>query len=278
MSRKLSQKIQFSVLDLERKVLEQLQCQKAVERKECINFECKSKKSVTFHEAELSVLSYFNVSRKLNQKQFVCQTCRDECLKSYKRLNTVVVNGQPLLMQKLPSRSVFVDLSTDEEDGTAGPSNYVDDSQPLPSDMYTFLLNNLDEVFNSSVKAKMDQQVSWTNQILKDKIKKNKATSDKIDAEIKSLQKIADSMYVTLYRHSNSMVEELPPYDLNENKPLNIYGPTYPPIGEILYPSVNKNSLYYAVRATLLTTWIPCKVIEQIQGLVNGVSCIIQFI
>lgn len=101
---------------------------------------------------------------------------------------------------------------------------------------------------------------------------KNEATSDDIDVKIKSLQKLSDSMYEKLYKSSGFLVEDLPPFDLNENKQFHIYGPTYPPHGEVVYAPVDTNSLYYAVRATLLTAWIPCKVTERVSASVEEVS------
>lgn len=103
-------------------------------------------------------------------------------------------------------------------------------------------------------------------------MEQNETLSDEIDVEIKSLQKMADRMYDKLYRNSNFVIEELPPFDLNENKQLHMYGPHYPPHGELVYPKVDMNSLYYAVRAKLLTAWIPCKVTERVEATSDGVS------
>lgn len=78
-------------------------------------------------------------------------------------------------------------------------------------------------------------------------------------------------MYEKLYKNTNFVIEELPPFDLNENRQLHMYGPNYPPHGDLVYPPVDMNSLYYAVRAKLLTTWIPCKVTERLDTSVDGV-------
>ncbi len=104
-------------------------------------------------------------------------------------------------------------------------------------------------------------------------MEKNDAISCDLDMEIVKLQQLSDSMYEELYKHTNYVLEELPPFDLNENKQLHIYGPNYPPHGEVVYPMVNMNSLYYAVRTNLLATWLPCKITERTDAAsVDGVS------
>lgn len=249
---------------------------RTVEKRECINFDCKSKKSATFCKAPLWALSHFNVPRKVNRGQFICMNCFDVCLSDYERMCAALINQQPLLLEELPVRPEVVEILDSEEEDNGGNSNkFVDDSKTLSLDTLTLLEDHFEDVLKETLsKVNIDQQMSWTNQILKDKMEKNQTIADELDVEIKSLQKLADSMYEKLYKNTNFVIEELPPFDLNENKQLHMYGPTYPPHGEVVYPPVNQHSLYYAVRAKLLTTWIPCKVTERIEGLTEGVSCI----
>lgn len=250
--------------------------QKTGEKRECINFDCKSKKSVTFCKAPIWALNHFNVPRKVNRGQFICQNCFDVSANDYERMCVALVNQQPLLLEQLPLRPEVVEiLDSEEEDNGDSSKKYVDDSKSLTLDTLTLLEDHFEDVLKETfLKLNIEQQMSWTNQILKNKMEKNEVIADEIDVEIKSLQKLADSMYEKLYKNSNFVIEELPPFDLNENKQLHMYGPTYPPSGEVVYPPVDMNSLYYAVRVKLLTTWIPCKVTELADASVDGVSFI----
>lgn len=269
------QKNESTVRLVEMDKLLEVNSAKNVEKRECINFDCKSKKSVTFCKAPLWALNHFNVPRKVSRGQYICMNCFDVCANDYERMCNALVNQQPLLLEELPIRPDVVEiLDSEEEDNGGNSSKYVDDSKYLSLDTLTLLEDHFEDVLKETLsRINIDQQMSWANQILKDKIVKNESIADELDVEIKSLQKLADSMYEKLYKNTNFVIEELPPFDLNENKQLHMYGPTYPPQGEVIYPQVDLNSLYYAVRAKLLTTWIPCKVTERVEGLVDGVSC-----
>ncbi|KAJ6646131.1 Histone-lysine N-methyltransferase eggless, partial [Pseudolycoriella hygida] len=238
------------------------------EKRECINFDCKSKNTVAFYKTPIWALNYFNVPRKMNRGQFICANCYDAAANDYERLCVTLVNDQPLLMEQLPLRPEVVEiLDSDDEDSGGTTTKYIDDTKPLTVDTLTLLEDHFEDVLKETFKKlNIEKQVSWTNQILKDKMNKNEAIVNELDVEIKSLQKLADSMYEKLYKNTHFVIEDLPPIDLNLNKQLHMYGPTYPPAGEVVYPPVDYNSLYYAVRAKLLTTWIPCKVSESVEA------------
>lgn len=249
------------------------------EKRECINFDCKSKKSVAFYKAPIWALNHFNVPRKVNRGQFICQNCFDASVNDYERMCAALVNQQPLLLEQLPIRPEVVEiLDSEEEDngGSGSGGKYVDDTKSLSLDTLTLLEDHFEDVLKETFnRVNIERQVAWTNQILQNKMEKNESIADELDVEIKSLQKLADSMYDRLYKNSNFVIEELPPFDLNVNKQLHMYGPTYPPSGELVYPPIDMNSLYYAVRARLLTTWIPCKVTERVEASVDGVSFVL---
>lgn len=245
------------------------------EKRECINFDCKSKKTVTFCKAPLWALNHFNVPRKVNRGQFICQNCFDVSVNDYERMSAVLTNHQPLLLEKLPIRPDVVEIldSEEEDNGGSGSSKYIDDTKSLSLDTLTLLEDHFEDVLRETFKKiNFEQQVAWTDQILRHKMERNESLATDIDLEIKSLQKQADSMYERLYKNSNFVIEELPPFDLNENKQLHMYGPTYPPFGDVDYPAIDTNSLYYAARTSLLSTWIPCKVTERVDASVDGVS------
>ncbi|XP_037048662.1 histone-lysine N-methyltransferase eggless-like isoform X2 [Bradysia coprophila] len=245
---------------------------KSGEKRECINFDCKSKKSVEFYKAPLLALSHFNVPRKVNRAQFICQNCFDVSVNDYERMGVALVNQQPLLLEEVPVRPEVVEiLDSEEEDNGGGSSKYVDDIKPLSLDTLTLLEDHFEDVLKEAFnRINIAQQMAWTDQILNHKIDKNETKTEELELQVKSMQKLADSMYDKLYKNTNFVIEELPPFDLNENKQLHMYGPNYPPQGELIYPPVDMNSLYYAVRAKLLTTWIPCKVTERVDASVDG--------
>lgn len=253
--------------------------QKNSGKRECINFDCKSKKPVTYCKAPLWALNYFNVPRKVNRGQFICHDCFHVSVNDYERMCGVLVNQQPLLLEKLPIRPEVVEiLDSDDEDNAGSSGKYVDDSMSLSLDTLTLLEEQLENTMKKTFnKINIENQLQWTNQILEHKLVKNEEMADRMDSEIKSLQKLADTMYEQLYKTTNFIIEELPPLDLNENKHLHMYGPNYPPADPVVYPPVNTHSLYYAVRAKLLTSWIPCKVTELPDASSEGVSLVFNY-
>lgn len=142
------------------------------EKKECINFNCKSnKKTVTFCEAPIWALNYFNVPHKVNRGQFVCQKCFDVSVNDYERMCVALVNQQPLLMlQQLPGRPEVVEIVDSEEEDNDGSSNntYVDCTKPLSLDTLTMLEDHLEDVLKETFdRINIEQQMGWTHQILK---------------------------------------------------------------------------------------------------------------
>lgn len=139
------------------------------EKRECINFDCKSKKSVAFYKAPIWALSYFNVPRKVNRNQFICQNCFDVSVNDYERLCGVLVNQQPLLLEKLPVRPEVVEiLDSDDEDNSGSNTKCVDVTKPLSLATLTLLEDHFEDVLKETFdRINITQQTSWTNQILK---------------------------------------------------------------------------------------------------------------
>ncbi|XP_037043697.1 histone-lysine N-methyltransferase eggless-like [Bradysia coprophila] len=237
-------------------------------RKKCINSECSSdKKKTTFYDTPIWSLNYFNVPRNYSRRQSVCQRCFDVSINDYERLGAALVNQQPLMLERLPIRPEVVEIIDSEEEDKGG----VGDTEALPSNTLTLLEENVDVVLQETVnRFGIEQQMRWANQILEHRVDVNSAISDRIDEEIRSMDQLRDSMYKNLYSRSRYAIEELPPFDLNTNKRLHMFGPNYPPCGKVVYPPVDKNSFYYAVRTKLLSTWMPCKVTEYGDGPVDG--------
>lgn len=140
------------------------------EKMQCINFDCKSnKKAVTFYNAPIWALNHFNVPHKVNRGQFVCQNCFDISVNDYERMCIALVNQQPLLMVQLPRRPEVVEIIDSEEEDNGGSSNkYADCTKPLSMDTLTVLEEHLEDVLKETFdRINVEQQMEWTNQILK---------------------------------------------------------------------------------------------------------------
>lgn len=238
---------------------------------ECINFEC-DKRPTSFIEAQPFILSHFKVPAKASRAQYVCDGCYEEALVKYEELCGCLMAKQPLLMKNSSKRPDLVEIldSSDEED--TSPTSKTNKSDILPESVRNMFLNE----FESALKAvadrvQIDQQLSWANSILQQKIIANKKASDEIANEMRDMQRMADNMYSRLYRTANFVIEELPPLDLNTNKAMQLAGPTYPPFGEIVYPPVDTLTMYYSVRQKLLAPWIPSKMSEPMEAVIAGV-------
>lgn len=239
--------------------------------RECINFECTSKRHIDFVRAPIFVLSYFNVPRKVTKSQFVCTPCFDQAAQSYRELAGATMDEQPLLLQNLPKRTDLVEiLDSSDEDDTGIEDNEANEC--LSSEIRQLLEQDLDNIIQETLeKVNIEQQMNWTKSILDQKLQHNEDLLSDIDKDLKSLQKMADTMYSKLYRNSNFVIEELPPFDLNTNKQMQLAGPHYPPYGELERPAPDTVSLYYSVRQKLLAAWIPCKVMGTMDGTSQGV-------
>lgn len=163
-----SQNNQSTVRLVEMDKLMETTATKPGEKRECINFDCKSKKSVAFYKAPLLALNHFNVARKVNRPQFICQNCFDVSMNDYERMGIALVNKQPLLLEDLPIRPEVVEiLDSDDEDTGGGNTKYVDDIKPLSLETLTLLEDHFADVLKETFdRINIGQQMSWTNQIL----------------------------------------------------------------------------------------------------------------
>lgn len=238
---------------------------------ECINFEC-DKRPTIFIEAQPFILSHFKVPAKASRAQYVCDGCYEDALVKYEELCGSLMAKQPLLMKNSSKRPDLVEIldSSDEEDTSTISKAHKSDT--LTESVRNMFLNEFDSALKAVAdRVQIDQQLSWANSILQQKIDANKKASDEIASEMRDMQRMADNMYSRLYRTANYVIEELPPLDLNTNKAMQLAGPTYPPFGEIVYPPVDTLTMYYSVRQKLLSPWIPSKMSEPMEAVIAGV-------
>lgn len=239
--------------------------------KDCVNFECKSKRTDEHFPAPIFILNHFNVTKKLNRIQYVCDPCFDIANLKYSSFKEALICQKPLLLETLPKRAEFYEI-LDSSDEDSDDNNCIVDKiaiserdKPLPKELIDTLLDNLVDVTSEMIeKCNLDQQAMWSDQIISHKLDTNNDLVNEIDAMCKDLQKRADLMHNRLYRNGNYVIEDLPPLDLNTLKQMQLAGPTYPPSGELKYPKLETFSLYYAVRSKLLAAWVPCKIVEEV--------------
>lgn len=133
---------------------------------ECINSHCLSiGETGTFCLAPLWALNYFNVARRFDRSQFICQNCFDASISDYERMCGALVNQQPLLLQQLPVRPEVVEIADSEEEDNG--DGIVECEKPLSSATLSLLEDQLDVVMKETIdRLNMEKQVAWTNQIL----------------------------------------------------------------------------------------------------------------
>lgn len=68
-------------------------------------------------------------------------------------------------------------------------------------------------------KVEIQNQLTWSKTILASRAKALEEETNYIDAELRSLQKKADLMHVTLYQCPKIKVRQLQPLDLNTGRP-----------------------------------------------------------
>lgn len=246
----------------------------AATTRECVNFAC-GQKSTEFFRASNMILSHFKATKKITKWQYVCADCNEEAIVRYEQLTNVLLAQQPILLEQMPNHADHVEIldSSDEEEtaatGTTERSKKIKKrfDETLELDVVNAFKADFETVLAETLaNINIDQQMSWSRQILDHKIDKNAAASKEISADLRDLQRMADSMYKKLYQTTSFIIEDLPPLDLNTMHHMQVAGPTYPPFDKVEFAPIDTNSLYYCVRQKLLSPWVPSKVTEIIDA------------
>ncbi|XP_055858852.1 histone-lysine N-methyltransferase eggless isoform X2 [Episyrphus balteatus] len=242
--------------------------------KECVNYECK-RGTKNFYRATVFALNYFKISKKRTKTQFVCEDCYDRALGSYEELCKTLKQKQPLLHGTTFKTQEFVEIidSSDEEESDAG-GDKIKDENTLPKESIEMLEAELEGAIRKVMhNVDIQKQLSWTKQILQQRLTNLQEDSDFVSDQLRALQRKADHMHNSLYQCPKIKLRQLTPLDLNSGR---MYNPesdnasNMPPPGEIVRTPICVNEQYYAVKTKAIASWVPCKVIEEVEGYPSG--------
>ncbi|CAD7014873.1 histone-lysine N-methyltransferase eggless [Ceratitis capitata] len=250
---------------------EQTNCEDTVDevfyKQECVNHDCPHNHK-QFFLAPPFTLSHFKVKKRRTQKQFICSECFDCALDAYEEYCGLLKAKQPLLLKNITVQGPeFVEI-TDSSDDDEETSK----TQQIQTGKGSFSKVSLDlveaELENSikNVLEKLDiqSQLTWSKTILETRARRLEVESDLNDKLLRTLQKKADQMYSSLYQCPKIRLRQFQPLDLNTNLPYNFPEVTpCPPVGEIMRPPIEINQVYYAVKNKAIASWVPCRVVEQ---------------
>lgn len=184
---------------------------------ECINMECK-KESRETTPAPGFILNFFGIPKK-TKKQRICVNCYDEVVEKYSVLGGAVLDQQPLLFCEMPQKNELVEISDsseEEEDEDVKQES----EKPLSSDIISLVESELNDILTSTFeKININQQIDWTEQIMKQKIAYNSKLSDEINNELNELQRKVDRIHLQLYSKSRPRYQDLPPCNIFEVDP-----------------------------------------------------------
>lgn len=238
-------------------------------RKECINLEC-PKESDTFYFAPEFIINHFHLTKR-PKNAYVCESCHDSVTEHYGELCAALEDKQPLFtkMTKQINMIEVIDSSDEEDDDKSQCDGNDDDS--FDADTLAMIENELESVITETLRrVDIEQQMDWNYQLMKHKIETNEKNCFDMMREVKSLQNEIDTLYTNTYKIRHSFAEEIQSFDCKTMKPTQICNESYPPAGELKYPDIAYNTLYYTFRKQPLSRWQPCKVIDKMTNAESG--------
>lgn len=234
-------------------------------RKECLNLEC-PKNSDVFYFAPEFIINHFHLTKR-PKIAYVCESCHDSVTEHYGELCAALEDKQPLFL-KMPKQNNLIEVidSSDEEDDNESKSD-VNDENSFDADTLAMIENELESVITETLsRVNIEQQMDWNQQLLKNKIESNEKNCIEMLREVKLLQSEIDTLYTNTYKIRHSFAEEIQSFDCKTMKPTQICNESYPPAGELKYPDIAYNTLYYTFRKQPLSRWQPCKVIDKVNS------------
>lgn len=231
------------------------------QHKECINLEC-PKKSDIFHFAPEFIINHFHLTKR-PKIAYVCESCHDSVTEHYGELCAALEDKQPLFLKMSKQNNMIevIDSSDEEDDDKSQCEN---DENSFDADTLAMIENELESVITETLRrVDIDQQMDWNCQLLKNKIETNEKNCIEMMREVKSLQTEIDTLYTNTYKIRHSFAEEIQSFDCKTMKPTQICNESYPPAGELKYPDIAYNTLYYTFRKQPLSRWQPCKAIDK---------------
>ncbi|XP_037949862.1 histone-lysine N-methyltransferase eggless [Teleopsis dalmanni] len=140
----------------------------------------------------------------------------------------------------------------------------------MPQNVIDTVENELCNIIKKTLNGfEIQNQLTWTRSILEARFKRIADESKLIGAELRELQDKTNNMYRSLYSTPKVKLREMPPIHLNtEGEYVNAEMEI--PVGELVRHPVQINGTYYAVKNKAIASWVPCKIIEQVDGNVGS--------
>ncbi|EAA12389.4 AGAP007978-PA, partial [Anopheles gambiae str. PEST] len=224
----------------------------------CCNTACK-KKNVQFCDAPEFALSLYKVPHSI-QVQHLCYDCFEEAVSRYETLSGLLVNHQPLLLhdnQPEVSEILMVLDSSDEED---------EDTPALPAEAVSLVESDLDDVIYKLYGSLCLDQIKWSNSILLHEAEQNQATSDRIEAQMKTLKSAFQDIQNNIYSVRTTKIDkpELIIEDdaTSEQIAHERFRSMLSKTETLHREPVQVGCQYFGVRTTVLASWTECKVLE----------------
>ncbi|XP_054737558.1 histone-lysine N-methyltransferase eggless isoform X1 [Anastrepha obliqua] len=236
---------------------------------ECINHDCPHNHKQFFLAPQFA-LSHFKVKKRRTQKQYVCTECYDSALDVYEDYCSILKTKQPLLLKNItvqgPEFVEITDSSEDEEEAHTTTQTPITKSSFSKVDLDLIKAELESSIKNVLENLEIQNQLTWSKTILTTRARRLEEESNLNDELLRSLQRKADQMYSSLYQCPKIRLRQFQPLDLNTGLPYTFPEVTpCPPTGEIMRPSIEINQIYYAVKNKAIASWVPCKVVEQVE-------------
>uniref|UniRef100_A0A1S4GWW3 Uncharacterized protein n=1 Tax=Anopheles gambiae TaxID=7165 RepID=A0A1S4GWW3_ANOGA len=231
----------------------------------CCNTACK-KKNVQFCDAPEFALSLYKVPHSI-QVQHLCYDCFEEAVSRYETLSGLLVNHQPLLLhdnQPEVSEILMVLDSSDEEDEDTVIERK--NEPALPAEAVSLVESDLDDVIYKLYGSLCLDQIKWSNSILLHEAEQNQATSDRIEAQMKTLKSAFQDIQNNIYSVRTTKIDkpELIIEDdaTSEQIAHERFRSMLSKTETLHREPVQVGCQYFGVRTTVLASWTECKVLE----------------
>uniref|UniRef100_A0A182JXT1 Histone-lysine N-methyltransferase eggless n=1 Tax=Anopheles christyi TaxID=43041 RepID=A0A182JXT1_9DIPT len=232
----------------------------------CCNTACK-KRSVLFCEAPEFVLSLYKVPHNI-QVQNVCNDCFEEAVSRYETLSTLLVNHQPLLLHDSPrevSEILMVLDSSDEEDADVEIERRND--PVMPAEAISLVESELDDIMYKMYESLCLNQIKWSNAIMLEEAQQNEKTSERIEAEMKTLKSAFQDIQNNIYSVRTTKIDQpeliieddVTSERIAHERFLSMMNKN----NTLQREPIKVNNQYYGVRTTVLASWSECKVVEE---------------
>ncbi|XP_052864384.1 histone-lysine N-methyltransferase eggless [Anopheles cruzii] len=220
---------------------------------ECCNTEC-PKLCTEFIPATMFAMKFYDTSKK-KRKPYVCNDCFESCVHHYETLCSMMLDHQPLA-KSIRKAKEFVEISdsSDEEDEK---EIFQGNEAPVPENIISFMESELMNVLGATLKnTRADKQVNWTMSAMKKNIEKNKIATEKMETELRDLQRSVDTIFRDLYsskqRYETRLLPDL--HIINGEEQMIM----------LRRPAPESKQTYYGLTEKLPGIWQKCSVVKKV--------------